>query len=170
MGCNCPDGFTGPLCEFSIENMEYSKCNLECQNGGICRKGAKDVSFLEKFGLHRDLLASRYDANFEHCVCPRGFVGITCEYEMEVCPGQNYVCMHGGDCEITVNKDTGKAGVECDCTNAQTSRSRFAGQYCEVRSTEFCTEDGEKTPNGPGFNAFCTNGAECLDTVDKGEE
>jgi len=170
MGCNCPDGFSGPLCEFLDEELPYSKCQLQCQNGGVCRKGAKDLSFLEKFGLHRNLLSDRYNEDFEHCVCPRGFVGLACEYEMEVCPGQNFVCMHGGECDISVDKSTGSADIECDCSNAQTSRSRFAGEYCEVRSTEFCTIDGSKTPNGPGSDAFCTNGASCLATVESGEE
>ena len=63
----------GPLCEFEEKAFDYSECVMECQNGGICRKGAKDVSFLNKFGLHRrGLLGGRYNHDFEHCVCPRG--------------------------------------------------------------------------------------------------
>jgi hypothetical protein len=169
MGCTCPLGFSGPLCEFKDEEVsaEYSACTLECQNNGVCRKGAKDVSFLEKFGVHRRLQGERFNDDFEHCVCPRGFVGLTCEYEMEVCPGREVVCMHGGECRMDWN-DQGTQ-ITCDCENAEWENYRFAGPYCDIRSTSFCTIDGEKTLGGSGYDAFCTNGGKCARLVEPGE-
>jgi hypothetical protein len=169
MGCTCPFGFSGPLCEFkdSEVSSEYTECTLECQNNGVCRKGAKDVSYLEKFGLDRRLAEERFTSNFEHCVCPRGFVGLTCEYEMEVCPGRNVACMHGGQCRLDWNAETTE--VSCDCETAETDNYRFAGQYCEARSTNFCTADGEKTSDGRGYDAFCTNGGKCAHLVEDGD-
>lgn len=148
--------------------MEYDGCSMECQNDGVCRKGAKDVSFLAKFGLHRGLLGTKYNEDFEHCVCPRGFVGMSCEYNMDVCPGLDHVCMHGGECQI-VAEDGLSINLHCDCMNAKTSRNRYAGEYCEERSTDFCTVDGEMTKQGKGYDAFCTNGAKCKDSVEPGE-
>lgn len=164
LGCNCPDGFMGPICEFPATKYEYSPCTLQCQNGGICRKGPKDVSFLAKFGLHRGLLGQLYDTNYESCVCPYGYVGLTCQYEMDVCPGENWVCMHGGQCEIAVDNVTGDASSLCDCSKAETFDSRFTGSYCNIKSTEFCTANGAKTADGVGYNNFCTNGGNCTST------
>lgn len=169
MGCTCPKGFSGPLCEFKDEDVsvEYSACTLECENNGVCRKGAKDVSFLKQFGIHRHLDEERFTNEFEHCVCPRGFFGLRCEYEMEVCPGRNLVCMHGGECNIAWNGQATE--ISCDCENAETANNRYTGPYCEARSTNFCTLDGEKTPDGPGYDAFCTNGGKCTSLVESGE-
>lgn len=166
MGCNCPEGFMGPVCEFRDEEYDDYECNLECQNNGICRKGAKDVSFLEKFGLNRHLF-ERYNNDFEHCVCPVGYSGIDCSLELEVCPGREKVCMHGGQCEIVVVD--GEAGITCDCAKAQTTYSRYQGDFCEARSTQWCIVDNSMTPDGDGYDAFCTNLGECLDFVQPGE-
>jgi len=171
MGCDCPDGFIGPLCEFEEKHNDYSECKMDCQNSGVCRKGAKDVSFLSKFGLHRrGLLGGKYNDDFEHCVCPRGYVGVACEYEMDVCPGQDHVCMHGGECDIMTSEHSGSVmGLQCDCQNAQSSEMRYAGQYCEAEATEFCTMGGTMTPSGEGYDAFCTNGMNCMDHVEPGK-
>jgi hypothetical protein len=162
-------GFSGPLCEFKDEDVppEFSACTLECQNNGVCRKGAKDVSFLEKFDLHRYLDDRRFNNDFEHCVCPRGFVGLTCEYEMVVCPGRDVACLHGGECNVEWSEQGTK--ITCDCETAASGSYRYAGQYCEARSTSFCTIDGEKTPDGPGYDAFCANGGKCVRLVEPRE-
>jgi hypothetical protein len=145
---------------------------LECQNDGICRKGAEDVSFLTKFGLDRSLdqsttLSLGYNQDFEHCVCPRGYAGLQCEYKMEICPGREYVCMHGGECKILMNN--GNVDIRCDCEDAETGKSRFTGNFCEVPSTAFCTESGHKTSDGPGYDAFCTQGGTCKSLVADGK-
>ncbi|GKY97470.1 hypothetical protein MPSEU_000705400 [Mayamaea pseudoterrestris] len=171
LGCDCPDGFIGPVCEFKSEQRAYSECKLECFNGGICRKGAKDISYLEKFGFHRHLAVERFNEDFEHCVCPNGLVGLQCEYQMDVCPGREVVCMHGGVCQITT--DTTKDGftaMSCDCSTAEKEYFRYTGEYCEVKSTEFCTLDGHKTMRGENSDAFCTQGGQCRDYVTNGDQ
>lgn len=165
MGCHCDDGYIGPICEFEAKDIEYAQCNMQCQNGGICQKGAKDLSFLKKFGLHRHL--APYNDDFEHCVCPRGFDGLACEYQIEVCPGRELVCMHGGQCQIVVND--GQAGLECDCSSARTGGNRYMGEFCEMRSTEFCTLNGTMTPSGLGYDSYCTNGGICNSLVEMGQ-
>ena len=69
LGCTCLSGFRGPSCEFK-EAESTSVCNLKCQNKGVCRIGAKDVSYLDKFGPTLSLFNATYNENFEHCVCP----------------------------------------------------------------------------------------------------
>jgi hypothetical protein len=71
-GCACPLGYHGPICEFkdTEQNGAYEKCNLVCQNDGLCRKGAKDMDFLDKFGASVSHLNISATEDFEHCVCP----------------------------------------------------------------------------------------------------
>ena len=40
--CGCPEAFFGPRCEysvFSVEDLLWGDCRLECQQNGICLKG-----------------------------------------------------------------------------------------------------------------------------------
>jgi hypothetical protein len=135
-------------------------------NHGICRTGAKDVSMLKKFNFtrnRRSLANSLFNSDFEHCVCPVGYVGLKCETKLDVCPGGQHACLHGGDCKTSM-KD-GIMEYVCDCTNAISRTSRFAGEYCEEESTQFCTIDGQMPLGGPASNAFCTNGGTCKGKV-----
>ena len=169
MGCVCNEGFVGPVCEFVDMELEPQECTLECFNHGICRKGAKDLTALKRFGIHnRHLIYQAHSENFEHCVCPAGFAGLQCEYEVDICPGSDHVCMNGGECEPTVDGDVLR--FTCDCSMARTKTSRFAGSFCEMESTQFCTIDLEKTSRGKGQDAFCTNGGKCRSFVQHGQE
>lgn len=164
LGCHCQPGYVGPLCEFEDNGDPPLECSLSCENHGICRKGAKDVSILEKYGLHhRRHLQQAYDENFEHCVCPRGYVGLQCEFQLDLCPGGAHACLNGGEC-VTVAQGT-EVRYACNCGDAETETARFAGESCEMESTEFCTIDGGKSVQGAGINSFCTNGGRCLDKV-----
>ena len=169
MGCDCPQGFTGPVCEFSIrEEKDHATCNLECQNGGICRKGAKDLSILDKFDFSRldGSFDNTHTDDFEHCVCPIGYVGLTCEFKLDICPGGTHACMHGAECIPRMNTETNKLEFQCDCTKADEHGLRYAGEYCQFESTEFCTDNAARPP--AGNDAFCVNGGECLDFVSPG--
>lgn len=151
-------------------DMTPEECTLECFNHGICRKGAKDLSILKNFGVHgRHLLDQAYDDNFEHCVCPGGYGGLQCEYKVDICPGQDHLCMHGGDCDPDVDS-FGRLQFTCDCSMAKTKTSRFTGAFCEMESTEFCTVDQQKTARGKGQDSFCTNNGKCRDYVEHGQE
>ena len=170
MGCICNDGFVGPICEFTDMGMDPPDCNLECYNHGICRKGAKDLSVLKKFGIHhRHLqLDKSYNEDFEHCVCPAGYAGLQCEFEVDVCPGSEHVCLNGGGCEP--HMEGNDLTFMCDCKSAKTKWDRFTGDYCEMQSTTFCTIDRQRTSGGKGYDAFCTNGGTCKGLVQHGQE
>jgi hypothetical protein len=178
MGCNCNDGFVGPVCEFVDMEMKPIECNLVCSNNGICRKGAKDLSALQNFTLHgrRHLVtavvnpsSAAYNEDFEHCVCPAGYAGLRCEFQVDLCPGTpTHICMNGGSCEPDATGDS--LEFTCDCDAAKNTTSRFTGNYCEMASTQFCTTDKRKTEHGKGQYAFCTNGGQCRDFVVHGQE
>jgi hypothetical protein len=157
----------GPVCEFEDNGQNPEPCNLTCQNHGICRKGAKDVSLLTNVAINETLKTS-YNEDFEHCVCPSGYVGLQCEYQLDQCPGGAHVCLNGGDCITSPNGTSVTYG--CDCTNAETDTSRFAGAFCEMESTQFCTVDKSKTNADSGINAFCTNNGKCRDFVPHGQK
>jgi len=171
VGCDCPEGFTGPVCEFRIrDEKDYAACNLSCQNNGICRKGKKDLSILEKFNVNRldGSFDTSHSQDFEHCVCPIGYVGLTCEFRLDVCPGGTHACMHGAECIPSVNKETHKLAFECDCDKADEHDLRYAGKYCQFESSEFCTDNAARPLDGTG--AFCVNGGTCKGFVSQGEE
>lgn len=166
LGCSCPPDFVGPVCEFAkVEMPETEPCLLQCENNGVCRKGAKDTSRMDRFNdiVNRTL---RYNDDFEHCVCPKGFVGLRCETRMDVCPGVNHVCLHGGVCK-GMNDGTGFS-FGCNCQPADTTTSMFGGEYCEYESTELCTVNG-LVPQGETGRAFCVNNGECQGFANHGE-
>jgi hypothetical protein len=164
-GCDCPDGFHGPICEFADDegNGDYEDCNLVCSNGGKCRKGVKDVSFLGLFNLGPVVsnLNMTHNVDFEHCVCPDGYAGITCDIELATCGDSSHICLYGSKCI-----DNGD-GARCDCSEAFTSLDKFAGDYCQHKATEFCTSNGNP---GTGVDniSFCVNNAKCTDPRDGG--
>jgi len=171
LGCNCKDGYVGPICEFEDLGQDPPTCSLSCENHGICRKGAKDVSILEQYGIHNRNLQKAFAGDFEHCVCPRGFVGLQCEFQLDICPGGAHACLNGGDCVTIPNGNNAKdINYGCDCSKAETQKTRFAGLSCEMESTEFCTVDGGKTRDGVGLESFCTNGGTCRAYVEYFEE
>ncbi len=165
VGCDCPDGFHGPICEFndSEDNKGYEECTLECLNGGECRKGAKDVSFLDKFNLGpvTSNLNMTHNEDFEHCVCPDGFVGHTCEIEVDTCGENEHICLYGSKCV-----EDGE-GHKCDCEGAYTELVKVAGNSCQHKSTEFCTSDG-KSGVGVDNLSFCVNNGTCVEKKDGG--
>ena len=160
LDCECPSGFHGPICEFkdAVQPDEYENCTLVCDNGGQCRNGAKDTSILDQFGNDLSQYAVSHDSNFEHCVCPDGFTGLTCATKIEVCDNAEHVCLHGSDC---IPDESDGIGSACDCEAGSTSFEMLAGKYCEHKSTSICTS-GETSSSE---FAFCVNKGECVDIV-----
>lgn len=125
---------------------------------------------------HRHVLESNrhllegeaYSEDFEHCVCPAGFAGLQCEFKVDVCPGGEHVCLNGGGCNLNSLSDNGVA-FQCDCSSAKSHGSRFAGDFCEMESTEYCTVDRMRPQSGLGQDAFCTNGGACVELVQHGQ-
>jgi hypothetical protein len=95
------------------------------------------------------------DENFEHCVCPDGFLGLRCETPVETCPGGEHICLHFSKC-VPDGQDW-----ECDCPNG------VAGKFCEQKSTAICTEGGSVAS---GSFVFCVNNGVCVDLVEDNEE
>ena len=97
LGCDCLDGFNGPICEFRDSVVQNKECNLKCENMGVCRNGAKEIGFLKKFNMDLPNVDLAYSDDFEHCTCPKGYVGLQCEHVVEVCPGGEHICMNGAE-------------------------------------------------------------------------
>lgn len=170
LGCDCPNGYVGPICEFKDLQIEPEECKLSCMNDGICRKGVKDISNLKKYGIlnrnrnlnDADNLDVQYNDDFEHCVCPIGYVGLQCEHKLDICPGGEHACLNGGDCITTIDKNNNnQINYECNCDDAVINDTRYAGEFCEMQSTEYCTIDKQIPLGGDAINAFCTNGGTC---------
>lgn len=154
--CTCPSGFSGPRCAFKNgeDGLDYAECDLPCMNGGTCQKGFKDLDQVyEMFPDEIEYLVNETHQDFEHCVCPEGFYGIRCEYEVDDCDAESYVCLHGSTCREN------KGRSSCVCEN---SDHLTAGLYCEFFATQQC--DKTLAPPEPGHRGFCTNGGLCIVT------
>ncbi|CAB9507402.1 Notch ligand involved in the mediation of Notch signaling (By similarity) [Seminavis robusta] len=168
LGCDCLEGFNGPICEFRDSvNDNSEECKLTCKHNGVCRRGAKDVGFLKKFNVDMPNLEATASNNFEHCVCPKGYVGLQCEHRVEVCPGGESICMNGASC--VPDDSDGRLRYKCDCDSVHTPFHKYAGDFCELRSTDMCTLNGRV---GAGLNkhAFCVNGGRCRDHVGENDK
>jgi len=127
LGCDCLEGFSGPICEFRDTVFQETTCDLQCENNGICRNGAKDISFLKKFNLDMPNTDVSYSDDFQHCVCPRGFVGLRCENQVLVCPGGEHVCMNGAEC--IPDDSSGRLEYKCDCDSIRLPFDKFTGSF-----------------------------------------
>jgi len=139
--CNCPDGLTGPHCEF--EEGQVPECTLNCFNGGECQAGIQSY--------RQTVFLSNQD--LQYCVCKEGYYGLLCEIEARPCGEQH--CFNGGSCVVTQRED-GTVQEYCDCTVASGNETAYAGRYCQSQSTSFCS----RFPDHNG-QSFCTNGGSC---------
>ena len=150
--CKCPEGRGGTHCEFLDSQIELSKCDLECERG-TCAKGAKSYSYLLGSGAFPPELATDLiSTSGEHCVCPNGYTGLTCEIEVQRCGASKY-CYHGSSCLYDSS-----GNPMCDCNTAHTDGKSFAGLSCEHISSEFCTPADDQDQK----DSFCTNGGSCI--------
>jgi Notch 1 len=160
--CKCPEGFHGPICEFEdspTPNL-YENCTLQCENDGKCQNGAKDNSIMNQFGSELSAYTVAYDHNFEHCVCPEGFMGLKCETKVEICGNGQHVCLHGSKC-VADGYD-----FSCNCDVASTPTVAMAGEYCQHISTSICsTDEVSSSMSNQSTFAFCVNNGQCVDIV-----
>ena len=184
-GCKCPSGYKGYRCDESIyahydnedniapdlddddfddddDDDTIYECKLQCQNGGTCAKGAKDLShFHDQIG-HVSHLNKTYDHEyFEHCICKEGWFGLECEHKAELCGQNEHLCLHGSTC---VKED---GNHSCDCSTAteqigDTDHSVFAGDSCQHPATDICIV-GDNFLGRPLY--FCTNQGTCKNYV-----
>eukprot|EP00568_Trieres_chinensis_P016696 CAMPEP_0183320390 /NCGR_PEP_ID=MMETSP0160_2-20130417/66147_1 /TAXON_ID=2839 ORGANISM="Odontella Sinensis, Strain Grunow 1884" /NCGR_SAMPLE_ID=MMETSP0160_2 /ASSEMBLY_ACC=CAM_ASM_000250 /LENGTH=333 /DNA_ID=CAMNT_0025487077 /DNA_START=15 /DNA_END=1016 /DNA_ORIENTATION=+ len=163
VGCICPDGYSGPKCEFHKSEPSYhtdpTQCKLQCFNGGKCTKGVKgtgiDQGKMNQSFDHLPALATGH-IDFEHCSCPKGYGGVDCSLRMEFCGKGEGVCLHGAKCTKFLSQEGEESWVwRCDC-NGMTDEfgDVVAGRYCEYSATEYCQGGYEES--------FCTNGGKCL--------
>ncbi len=155
--CICPEGFSGPRCAFQIgvDGQDYNQCDLQCQNGATCQKGMKNTEqneFLREF-VDTDfssMLSHSPDLlGFEHCVCPQGYFGVHCEYQMEQCGSGEHLCFHGSTCI------SNEGEFRCDCVS---SKVKTAGLFCEYVASSECEQWVDVSS---GHRGFCTNGGHC---------
>lgn len=149
--CECEPGFYGLHCEYD----DSHSCDLECFNGGECKKGAKDVSQYIEYGLDIDEFLGGSNDNGQHCVCPQGFTGVQCELE----DGKHYrscgsgVCFNKGVCVERVNAYGSPKDYHCECNEFD----KTAGEFCEHTNVEFCP-----APDGhDALQYYCANGGSC---------
>lgn len=146
-----------PTYDESLNTLD--DCTLQCENEGQCRKGFKDISVVSNVVPYDSELTQTANDDFEHCVCPAGFVGLRCEHVIEICPGGEHVCLHGSKCVQTGDEHS------CDCSASTTYD--LAGSSCEHKSYVSCNT-GETHPAQP--RSFCVNGGICKALVSGTEE
>lgn len=162
-GCDCRDGFSGPVCEY--EEHKEPKCSLKCQNGGLCKKGNKYISNVTQ-NPELSFLQTFSSENFgtEHCLCQEGYAGNMCETKVEVCGDDKHVCLHGSKC---IEEEDGSH--RCDCEKAFTPESRYAGKYCQHHHTDMCANTEELIFDGSAADVhFCVNDGVCRQRGSKG--
>jgi len=181
-GCDCPAGYSGFRCDEPLyfgedtedniapnlsedfedddDAADFFQCRLKCENGGVCAKGAKDMSHLHGQFDHVSHLNQTFDQTyFEHCICKEGWFGLECEHKAEVCGADEHLCLHGSKCV----KNNQQHGCDCSKTDEMVGDSTvFAGDSCEHPATDICIY-GNEYPGRPLY--FCTNQGKCSDYV-----
>jgi hypothetical protein len=105
--------------------------------------------------------------NYEHCVCPEGFTGVQCEYEVETCENGEHNCLNGGAC-VKVAGEGDEYKHACDCAGDADNTRHFSGFFCEHAATSICTVDDPSSSRLDrifNVHAFCTNGGTCKKKV-----
>lgn len=149
--CDCPYGLTGPHCEYS--EYDYEECLLQCYNGGICKKGAKDLTKFVDSGMDIDAFLGGTNLEGEHCACPDGFTGIQCNITNVMHCGDG-VCFNGGFCVERIKEDGTIMDKFCECDNFN---SMMGGEFCEHRDVTFCPAPVGHDPS----LYYCANGGIC---------
>lgn len=125
----------------------FEMCDMECKNDGFCE-------LLQLSTQHEHTMTQR-------CICPKGYGGILCEKEADVCftvgRTERY-CQNEAPCRI----ENGLA--VCSCKEAY-HVSAWAGIDCSYPASEYCTQSGSKS-----LSAFCTNGGACKTYVGETDE
>lgn len=154
--CECPPEWAGPSCEFEEDarDEEYEDCQLDCLNGGHCRKGAKNTVAMTS--VNEDLASATHDENFEHCVCPAGYTGLRCQYKYEECGNKEHICLHGTKC-VAPSAAEGRPTWTCDCGDSQ------SGTFCQHHRTSTCTSEdsSQSIYRGMLSVAYCVNDGVC---------
>jgi len=176
LGCLCEDQFSGFSCEFvksefgdgqdtstmplPVDSQEVTTCDIDCQNGGQCRRGIKDTGDFDEIAINAPRIGETHE-NYMHCVCPPGFAGLYCENAVVVCADGEHLCLNGGEC-VKDGEET-----SCSCNHeVGDDDAMFAGRHCEHSVEDICTTTKPR-PGQPLL--YCVNGGRCRDYVAIGE-
>jgi len=146
--CECESGYFGLHCEYDQNEI----CSLQCENGGVCKSGAKDYKSLMQAGLNLNEFVGGNNIEGEFCVCPKGYDGVRCELENHTKCGAG-ICFNGGMCmeEVDFKGDVSEYYCDCDCTE-------IAGKYCQHNEgVSMCPYPEDHNPSA----YYCANGGFC---------
>jgi hypothetical protein len=190
--CICSDGYAGMSCEYVVtdtsedgakmaknvtinvtevsdfkdtdENRNPLPCNLNCVHGQ-CVAGKNNVSdyFGQVVEHTQHLYADASETQFMHCRCQESWTGPLCDVVMEKCENELDFCLHGSSCLNEINHPI------CNCSGSDVipGAAFFAGQHCEHRVHDICTDDINSAHGLP--LSFCVNGGICKSHVAAGE-
>lgn len=150
--CTCAAGYSGPVCQTSIDECESSPC----QNGGTCTDAV-----------------NRYA-----CACAPGYSGVLCQTNVDEC--ESSPCQNGGTCTDDVNRQScscpgGYSGVLCEtdinecasspCLNSGTCTDGVNAYTCGCAagySGPVCQTDIDECASSP-----CRNSGTCTDALNR---
>ena len=85
---------------------------------------------MDEYGLDIESFKGGMESYGEHCVCPEGYTGLTCDKEEAVQCGQG-VCFNGAECVQTTSLDGSIIYSECcRCPTDPNTGMAFAGKFC----------------------------------------
>ncbi|AWP07533.1 putative neurogenic locus notch -like protein 1-like [Scophthalmus maximus] len=151
--CECPHGRTGLLCQ-----LDDACISNPCQKGSNCDTNPVN-------GNH-------------FCTCPLGYVGASCDQDVDECALGSNPCEHAGKCINTKGSfqckcQQGYVGPRCEldinecmsnpCMNEATCLDQIGDFHCICMpgyEGDFCQIDTDECANGP-----CLNNGKCIDKI-----
>jgi hypothetical protein len=130
---------------------------VPCTENLICNHGAGCIQGVANFTVHMGLASSNGNGNSaaadfmditppdflavsqvdnQHCACPIGWTGVTCEVEYKSCD-QTHPCFHGGQCILGLNDRYGNEQLFCNCDNAV---DQEGNKYGTCKCGAFCSK------------------------------
>jgi hypothetical protein len=97
--------------------------NIVCNHEAECVKGVADFPVHIGIPLSDDTLANTEflavsHIDNQHCDCPIGWTGVTCDVKYELSCDQHHPCFHGGECILGLIDRYGNDQLFCNCDNA----------------------------------------------------
>ena len=129
--CYCKQGFEGDHCEY--KHGQVPTCDIDCGGHGTCSLGVnKYISNITQNDPELESALQYFkNEDFQHCKCDEGWAGGTCDLKVDLCGEDRHICLHGSTCLQQSDNS-----YRCDCRDAYTAESRYAGQYCQHHHTE----------------------------------
>jgi hypothetical protein len=149
--------------DFADDGYSLFECDLKCMNGSVCVRGEQDLGFIhDSIKNVAHLKQPHAEDQVAHCACTDGWIGPTCETELEICGDYEHFCAHGSECTSNENVDS---GWSCDCSKANdiigdnNEVPIFVGDSCQYTGGLDICSIGNEDPGQPFY--FCVNGGSC---------